>query len=89
MADGEKVKPPRLLMMALYAEQWGTLPESGGLLDQPAGMITKMSYLKALWHGLQAYYSTSDTSRWANNNPGVWEIVAEARKRYREWQTAH
>lgn len=87
MADGdESAKMPPLLTYAFQANRWGALPEAGGLRDQPAGWLTKMGYLHSLYQAWQAYYNSASPQKWAENNPGAWDLLAEAKVMYREWQ---
>lgn len=75
-----KGPPPRALVEAFHAKRWG-LPEGGGTLDQPAGLITRMtvalnvyeqwsSYLDAETQGRPVEYRrrmSAQTRRWLDD----------------------
>jgi len=77
---------PMELVYALQHHRWGALPEAGGLRDQPAGLLAKMAHLHAVYSGIMAYRNAENPTKWAESNPGLFDIVAAARERYREWQ---
>jgi hypothetical protein len=79
------VKMPPELTYALQHRRWGALPEAGGLRDQPAGMLSKMAHLSAVYSGIKAYYDAANAASWADANPDLWELVSHARKLYNEW----
>jgi hypothetical protein len=66
--------------MALQCRKWGSLPEAGGLLDQPAGMIAKMGYLINVYQSTGDYFGASDPTKWADSNNAAFEIYARARQ---------
>lgn len=53
-----KGSPPELLRLAWQCKEWSTLPEAGGLRDQPAGLMSKMTQLNNVW---QAYKRWKET----------------------------
>ena len=76
--------PPRQLVLAWHAQRWHTLPEAGGQLDQPAGLLNTMARLQNVYDAAKAYYGADDTAGWANANPDMFELYAWARKVERE-----
>jgi hypothetical protein len=80
MGRGDAVQPPRLLLLALQCLKWGALPQAGGLLDQPAGLVAKMGYLINVYQATSAYYGASDPTKWADGNSAAFDIYARARE---------
>lgn len=72
-------KPPGLLVKAWHARRWHVLPEGGGQLDQPAGMLNKMALLENVYDAAKGYYSADDTAAWATANHDAFELYAWAR----------
>lgn len=69
-AEG-KGPPPQALVDGWRARQWG-LPEAGGRLDQPAGMVARMTHalnLYELWSGYLAAEARGDGVQWKNSDP--------------------
>ena len=48
----EGAPPPADLRLAWLCEQWSTLPESGGMYEQDAKVIGRMTSLKNTYHAL-------------------------------------
>ena len=53
-AEGKGDAPPEL-RLAFRCQQWNSLPVSGGILDQPAGLVDKMTVAINVYHGMKAY----------------------------------
>lgn len=47
--------PPPELKLAWQAMSYHALPEAGGLLDQPAGLLSRMTRLYNVWYAHDAY----------------------------------
>ena len=80
---------PKLLELALECEEYRALPYSGGVLDQPAGLLRKMRQVNNVYRAHQAYKKDGkkpgESAKWKNEHADVWEIVSQVdglRKRY-------
>jgi len=77
---------PAELQLALQAQQWGALPEGGGLLDQPLGLLARMS---AALNVYNAFRSERDRGKatlteWTQRNPSAWRTFATIEKMRRK-----
>jgi len=75
-AEG-KTTPPDELRLAFRCQQWGTLPCSGGLLDQPAGLVDRMTIainVYDAWKGWLGREPGKD-AEFVKANPDAWKIV--------------
>lgn len=69
-ANGEGPPPPELIE-AFRAREWG-LPEAGGRLDQPAGLVMRMSYALNVyehWSGYLRAEAQGRGTQWKNADP--------------------
>jgi hypothetical protein len=57
-------------------ESWHSLPESGGILDQPAGLLHRMSSVLNVYNALKEYYASDDGDLWLEKNPDGADIVS-------------
>ena len=75
-AEG-KGPPPGELMLAWQAQTWNTLPEAGGLRDQPAGLIERMSATLRVYDAMKIYADSppGNEGEFTKQNPRAWEIV--------------
>lgn len=73
-------KPPRLLVMAWDCKRWGALPEGGGLLDQPAGLLGKMATIENVYDAHRGVYGSSNIVEYGKQNPGAISIVGKVRR---------
>ncbi len=83
----DKRKPlPDLLKTAIFCKQWNCLPEMGGLMDQPAGMIEKMTRLLNIYRAHLAWKMTLNNEKgsFAKRHPDYWEIYNEVRRMRKE-----
>jgi hypothetical protein len=46
---GKRLAPPPILAQAFDIDRWG-LPEAGGTLDQPAGLLRKAGYALSIYN---------------------------------------
>ena len=53
--DSKKNAPPPELSLAFKAEQWGTLPEPGGLRDQRIGELDRMTVVLNTYKAVKGY----------------------------------
>jgi len=56
---------------------FGGLPETGGQLDQPAGMLARMRMALNTYNAWSAWKhgGHKDSKKFMDNSPGAWEIV--------------
>ena len=79
--DANKNAPPPELSLAFQAEQWGVLPEPGGLRDQRAGELDRMTAVLNTYRTMKSYKEVKpkDKSKWRKNNPQAWELCEAIR----------
>ena len=56
--DGKEIprpSPPDELVLAWNCERWNSLPYGGGLLDQPAGLMDKLSLLSKVHNAYKVF----------------------------------
>jgi len=65
------------LTYAWNSEMFGGLPEAGGQLDQPAGLLARMRAAVNTYNAWIAWKrgGHKDAKKFMDNNPGAWEIV--------------
>jgi len=73
----DKGLPPEELRLAFRCQQWGTLPCSGGLLDQPAGLVERMTIAVNVYNAMKAWQQSAarNAKDFVKNNPDTWRIV--------------
>ncbi len=76
-ARNPKAQPPPELRLAWQAVSYHTLPEAGGLLDQPAGLLSRMTSLYNVWTSYRAYdrRNLNKAKEWIDANPDLYETV--------------
>lgn len=72
-AEGNGSPPPELVL-AQDARAWNTLPELGGLRDQRAGELRRMTAALNAYEAVKAFHASDDKAQWAQDRPGQWEI---------------
>lgn len=60
--------------------QWGALPEAGGLLDQPAGLIRKMDAAKSAYDTVKGRLRTKNVIAWIDENPARNDYYQEIKE---------
>lgn len=80
---------PRLLELALECEEYRALPYSGGVMEQPAGLMRKLRQVSNIYRAFNAYEKEGkkpgESAKWKNEHEEVWEIVSqvnELREKY-------
>ena len=72
---------PPLLELAFQVEQYNALPLSGGLYDQPAGLMRKIRQILNVYHAIRRHETEGkkpgETAKWRKENEPVWNIVSE------------
>lgn len=81
-AEVRNSQPPKELVLALQAKQWGALPYPGGLYDQPGGLLNKMSTLYNVYTTMKSWRQRKPGTekKWVQQNPDGWDIVQKIRK---------
>lgn len=69
-----KGEPPEELTLAWQAHRWNALPEAGGLLDQPAGLIERMAYAENMYNAYKLWHDGRAVEL-ANNNPDLFDFI--------------
>lgn len=91
-AGKEGVNPPRLLAKYLDCLYFRTLPKAGGLDDQPAGLLDRMSYLHQVAEAVRAYEkdgkAPGEQAAWCKKHPQWWKLIKEIRELRKQWPTA-
>jgi hypothetical protein len=80
---------PQLLELSLNCEEYRALPFSGGVMEQPAGLMSKLRMVGNIYRAFQLYKSEGqkpgEAAKWKSKNEQVWNIVREVnelRKQY-------
>lgn len=72
---------PRLLELALECEEYRALPYSGGVMEQPAGLMRKMRQLGNVYRAFKAYEregkKPGESAKWKSEHEDVWNIVSQ------------
>ncbi len=79
-AEDAKNAPPPELSLAFKAEQWGTLPEPGGLRDQRIGELDRMTVALNAYRAMKGYKEARTQEardRWRESNPQAWKIYLD------------
>mgnify|MGYP000974174965 FL=1 len=75
---------PRLLELALECEEYRVLPYSGGVMEQPAGLMRKLRQVGNVYRAFVAYEregkKPGKSAKWKRENEGVWDIVNEVER---------
>ena len=67
---------PEELQMAWDCQQWHSLPETGGLLDQPAGIVSRMNAVLNVYNAFKSRQDVDNNADWTEKYPRAWKIVA-------------
>lgn len=78
--DGVDAAPPRELALYWQIRAYGSLPHAGGLLDQPAGLMARISTAGNVYTHYTAWYLAPSRNEWIAHNPQGWQVVKEAWK---------
>ncbi len=68
-----KAPPPYELRLAWQAIGYHALPEPGGILDQPAGLLDRMTHACNAWQAYRSYSQRDPykTEEWIKANPSL------------------
>lgn len=83
-ADGTRATAPALLELALNCTDYAALPYSGGVMDQPAGLMRKLRQVGNVFHAVKQYKADGqkpgESAAWKKKNETAWAIVEEVEK---------
>ena len=75
---------PALLELAVNCENYRALPYSGGVLEQPAGLLRKMRQVNNVYEAVRIYKregnKPGETAKWKRENEQLWDIVNQVEK---------
>lgn len=69
--------PPPELTLAWQCQQFGALPYAGGLSEQPAGLLDRMTAANNSYNAWRGYIQAPHKNAWIADNPQGWKIVQE------------
>lgn len=65
-------------------EHFGALPYSGGIMDQPAGLMNKLRQVMMVYRAISAYKTggnkPGEMADWRQKHEGLWNIVSDIDK---------
>jgi hypothetical protein len=72
------------LELALNCEEYRALPYSGGVMDQPAGLLRKMRQVNNVYQTFKVYQQEGnrpgETAKWKREHEDMWNIVSQVEK---------
>ena len=75
---------PALLELALNCENYRALPYSGGVMEQPAGLLRKMRQVQNVYEAFRLYKKEGnkpgEIAKWKRDNESVWDIVNQVER---------
>ena len=75
---------PALLELALNCENYRALPYSGGVMEQPAGLLRKMRQVNNVYEAVRIYKregnKPGESAKWKREHEEVWDIVDQVEK---------
>ena len=80
--DIDGIKPPRELENAFICERYHCLPHAGGLYDQPAGMLHRMSYLKNVYEAHRMLHDAkgNEKAKFWTEHPEAGRIIRDVQE---------
>lgn len=74
--------PPKELRLAWQAMSFHALPEFGGLLDQPAGLLSRMTKVYNVWFAFKEYRmrNIEKHNEWVKANPDLYAEIMRVNK---------
>lgn len=89
-AEDKTTAMPYLLSLGLDCEHYRALPVSGGVLDQPAGMMRKIRQVMNVYNAYKLYNKEGtkpgERAKWKSAHEDVWNIVSEINGLREAWQ---
>ena len=65
----------------MSCEQYKALPTSGGVLDQPAGLMKKIRMVMNVFHAFKRYNQegkkAGEMAKWRQSHQDEWNIISE------------
>ena len=72
---------PSLLELSLNCEEYHALPFSGGVMEQPAGLMRKLRQVGNVYRAFQMYKNEGQipgtSAKWKREHEQVWNIIME------------
>jgi hypothetical protein len=81
--DGKPLERPESLSeleLVKQCKEFHMLPRAGGLLDQPAGLMEKLSAIYSVWQAHYNFAHTKDVAEFMTNNQSDWEIIQKVKE---------
>ena len=69
--------PPVELQLAWQHQQWGHLPNGGGVLDQPVGLLNRMQATLNAYTAFKAFTEAPNIAKWKADNRSLAEIAGQ------------
>ena len=83
-AEDDKATPPPELALYRRAQTYGGLPRAGGLDDQPAGLLDRMSASANVYRAWRGLAQASNKVEWQSAHPDEWAVCQTVMKLRRE-----
>lgn len=75
---------PALLELAINCENYRALPYSGGVMEQPAGLLRKMRQVNNVYEAVRIYKregnKPGESAKWKREHEEVWDIVNQVER---------
>ena len=75
---------PALLELAVNCENYRALPYSGGVMEQPAGLLRKMRQVNNVYEAVRIYKregnKPGESAKWKREHEQLWNIVDQVEK---------
>lgn len=72
---------PRLLELSLECDEYRALPYSGGVMEQPAGLMRKLRQVGNVYRAFREYERKGkvpgESAKWKNEHSDIWDIVSQ------------
>jgi hypothetical protein len=74
------------LQLAWQCERWGALPETGGVRDQPAGLLDRIATALNVYQAMDAWKNREGGKEgdWKKEHKKAWEIIQTVNKLRRD-----
>jgi hypothetical protein len=72
--DARREPPPELTLYFQMRDFPGSLPEAGGLRDQPAGLLTRIRRAGRVWTVYTDFHNATSWKRFSLQRPDDWEL---------------
>lgn len=79
-AEGITTESPHELTLAQDCQQWRTLPEPGGMFDQPLRVMVEMKAALNVYAAFKARASADNAEVFSKQHPAVVEFCFEVDK---------